>query len=167
VVSSQSWNVTKAWRVFVPTYANQLVMRFKTHVSFAPGTISGGEVAGAVSVNQIDDTGFSRGRSGPLDANKLVILSGSDWVLDDPIIRFTSATARDYIFDVREVAGKLAYVSLVCKMRISSGKEGLTMTADGTGMSNTRFIYQEGFHDNDTQFLGVATLGASPTHIPA
>lgn len=164
VVASNSFLVARQWNIFVPQYANQLVMEFDVSVSFTPNG-SGGLITAGVAFAETDPLGWGT------TSNRLVALFGAGstlrWEQAIRVVNNTSPTRVKSFIDVRNVAGNVVNIALVCQINNAlGGNEGLTMTLDGSGVHANRFIFQEGFHDNDVQLLGTATMSATPTYIP-
>lgn len=164
LVASNAFLVARQWDMFIPRYANQLVMEFDVSVSFTPNG-SGGLINAAVAFQGTDTLGWGT------SSNRLVALFGAGstlrWEQAIRIVNNTTPTRVKSFIDVRNVAGNVVNVALVCAINNAlGGNEGLVMTLDGSGVHANRFIFQEGFHDNDVQLLGTATMSARPTYIP-
>lgn len=165
-MTQNRWTLATQWRVFVPTYANQLILRLKLHmtnnVSFP---LIGANIGATMSDTELNattvNTIWQRGRNEPTDPeNEMVALTSGVWAKAYTVVRTNTPTAFAMVIDVRRAAGREAYIGLVTF--VVSASNTLNIAPAG---STSRFIYTEGFHENDFQLLGTAALSASLTKV--
>jgi hypothetical protein len=133
-----------------------------TNVSFP---LVGANIGATMSDTELNattvNTIWQRGRNEPTDPeNEMVALTSGVWAKAYTVVRTNTPTAFAMVIDVRRAAGREAYIGLVTF--VVSASNTLNIAPAG---STSRFIYTEGFHENDFQLLGTAALSASLTKV--
>lgn len=154
-VATSTYQVVQTWSLYVPRYANQLVVGVKSSVSFN-GSGSGGRVWFAIDRNA--NEALNDNASG----NYSVALSNGVWIRSTLDEENTTPTLREHRIDVRGFTGQEVTLSMVARVD-TRDDPGLQMLIGNLTTHTSRFDFVPEFHPNDTQFRGTASFAAVPT----